>query len=353
MGLFFGTCDFLCVALSLASSSSPWPTPKTRKAQGMRVNRALRSTHSRREANRFIHQGRLSRNGAVVTNPDHRLSSGDTVHLDGILILWEEKDLQPHRYLKYHKPRGVVCTTDRRVENNILDEVETTLGSSMGSSSPLLPGSVDDVSASSANGDDDQQSRRIYPIGRLDAESTGLILLTSDGDVVNPLLRSGDDKSKEYHVITEPVATDDDIRQLCEGVIITTLARRDGVAAVPVTAKTLPCLVEMGHPGRKHGTDANCVNDATLSPGELRFVIREGRNRQIRKMCSTLGLEVTSLHRVTFAGITLDGCEGQGECVDLTKDEMITIGGGPTREERRSPEEKARRKLKKQNKKWK
>mmetsp|Transcript_1850 Transcript_1850/g.3323 ORF Transcript_1850/g.3323 Transcript_1850/m.3323 type:complete len:156 (-) Transcript_1850:22-489(-) len=153
------------------------------------------------------------------------------------------------------------------------------------------------------------------------------------------------------------MATDDDIRQLCEGVIITTLARRDGVAAVPVTAKTLPCIVEMmrAENNKKTRDDGNCDNDADgnqpFSPGELRFVIKEGRNRQIRKMCSTLGLEVTSLHRVAFAGITLHGCEGQGEYVDLTEDEMITIGGGPTREERRSPEEKARRKLKKQNKK--
>mmetsp|Transcript_20162 Transcript_20162/g.43800 ORF Transcript_20162/g.43800 Transcript_20162/m.43800 type:complete len:353 (-) Transcript_20162:49-1107(-) len=352
MVLFFGTGDVLWVAFSLASSSSPPPsswTPKRKKSQGlMRVNRALRSTHSRREANRFISQGRLNRNGAVVTNPDHLLSSGDTVQLDGRLILWEEKDLQPHRYLKYHKPRGVVCTTDRRVKHNILDEMETSteiIG-------PLVLGSVADASTSE-NGND--MERRVYPIGRLDADSTGLILLTSNGDIVNPLLRSGDDKSKEYHVITEPMATDDDIRQLSEGLTITTMARREGVT-VPVTAKTLPCLVEMRRANKKNRDDATRDDAADIqphSPGELRFVIREGRNRQIRKMCSTLGLEVMSLHRVAFAGITLDGCEGQGECVHLTKEEMITIGGGPTREERRSPEEKARRKLKKQNKKGK
>ena len=134
---------------------------------------------------------------------------------------------------------------------------------------------------------DQSQSRRVYPIGRLDADSTGLILLTSNGDFVNPLLRSGDDKSQEYHVITEPMATDDDIRQLCEGVIMTTLARRDGVAAVPVTAKTLPYIVEMmrAENDKRTRDDSNCDDDVDmninqpLSPGELRFVIKEGRNR--------------------------------------------------------------------------
>lgn len=328
------------------SPPSSTPKIKRKKPQGtLRVNRALRSTHSRRETNRFISQGRLSQNGVVVSNPDHLLLSGDTVQLDGNFILWEEKDLPSHRYVKYHKPRGVVCTTDRRVKNNILDAIESTTEA---------VSDIEDCKSTVITNYDDKEHlsqsarRRVYPIGRLDADSTGLILLTSNGDIVNPLLRSGDDKSKEYHVITEPMATNDNIRQLCEGVIITTLARREG-DVVPITAKTLPCLVKMrGDEGKiQQGDDATIKHDDNVG---LSFVIKEGRNRQIRKMCSTLGLEVTLLHRVEFAGITLDGCE-QGECVDLTEEEMISIGGGPTREERRSPEERARRKLKKQNKK--
>ena len=330
-------------SLNATTPTQPSSTPKIKrkKPQGtLRVNRALRCTHSRRETNRFISQGRLSQNGVVVSNPDHLLLSGDTVQLDGNFILWEEKDLPPHRYVKYHKPRGVVCTTDRRVKNNILDAIEST--------TEAVSNIKDCESTVITNYDDKEHlsqstRRRVYPIGRLDADSTGLILLTSNGEIVNPLLRSGDDKSKEYHVTTEPMATNDNIRQLCEGVIITTLARRKG-DVVPITAKTLPCLVKMrGGEGKIQQGD-----DATIK--QLSFVIKEGRNRQIRKMCSTLGLEVTLLHRVKFAGITLDGCE-QGECVDLTEEELISIGGGPTREERRSPEERARRKLKKQNKK--
>ena len=329
-------------SLSLSLSSSPTPTPKKRnkqKQQGMRVNRALRATHSRREVNHFISNGRISCNGKVTTNPDDRLSVNDIVRLDDQVIMWEEKDLPTHRYLKYHKPRGVICTTDRRVEGNIVDEVETS----------ILRNNNININNNINNNNNINKSphqRRVYPIGRLDGDSTGLILLTSDGDIVNPLLRTDDgnnnnnnnniSKRKEYHVVTEPMATDENIIELCEGIVITTLARRDGVAGVPISARTLPCLVE-----RKE--------DASLST--LRFVITEGRNRQIRKMCSSLGLKVIDLHRVNFAGITLDGCERLGDCSELTKEEMVLIGKGPTRDELRTPEERQMRKLKKLNKK--
>ena len=192
----------------LSPPPSSTPKIKRKKPQGtLRVNRALRCTHSRRETNRFISQGRLSQNGVVVSNPDHLLLSGDTVQLDGIFISWEEKDLPSHRYVKYHKPRGVVCTTDRRVKNNILDAIEST--------TEAVSDIKDCESTVITNYDDKEHlisqstRRRVYPIGRLDADSTGLILLTSNGDIVNPLLRSGDDKSKEYHVTTEPMATKD------------------------------------------------------------------------------------------------------------------------------------------------
>ena len=154
---------------------------------GLRVNRALRATHSRRAVNRIIEEGRLSVNGMIATNPDSRLSSGDVVVFDGAPVAWEEDELGAHRYLKFHKPPSVVCTSDARVPNNI----------------------VDALAGYNASG-----TRRVYAIGRLDADSTGLILLTSDGDIVNPLLRAregkpgegkaGEGKRKEYHVTTSP-----------------------------------------------------------------------------------------------------------------------------------------------------
>ena len=149
---------------------------------GLRVNRAMRATHSRRAVNRFIEEGRLVVNGAVATNPDSRLSPGDRVEFDGRSIAWEEEDLGPHLYLKFHKPAKVVTTNDARVENNIIDAM--------------------------AGYDASGASRRVYPIGRLDSDSTGLILLTSDGSIVNPLLRAHEGKRKEYDVTTSPRATD-------------------------------------------------------------------------------------------------------------------------------------------------
>lgn len=309
MGLV--TCIWLAAALAAV--------PDKR----LRVNRALRTTHSRRATNRFIAEGRIRVNGIPVSSPDSRLNTGDMVEFDGRSIAWEETALEPHRYLKFNKPEGVVCTTDIRVDQNIIDALGTSCGGTGNASNNNATGST----------------RRIFPIGRLDAESTGLILLTSDGSIVNPLLRAGGDtksKIKEYHVDTNPIATDAEIRKLARGIVITTMARRDGGMA-SVTAPTLPCLVERIGGRRNH------------LGSTLRFVLEEGRNRQIRRMCCALGLKVTTLHRVTFAGVSLEGCEGPGEWARLTQAEEIAIGAqrAPTRNELRTPEEIARRKAKK------
>lgn len=317
----------LLVAFSLASS------PK-----GLRVNRALRATHSRRQVNKMIDKGRLSVNDVVVSSPDERLKAGDEVRLDGALQVWEEADLPQHRYVKYHKPRGVVCTTDRRVKGNILDALEEAEAGGRNNNTYMY--STNATATSVTN------QRRVYPIGRLDAESVGLILLTSDGSIVNPLLRTCENKAKEYHVRTRPKATNSNIRDLKNGVFITSPARRDGVDGVPVTARTLPCLVER-IVQKQHNLDDD-HDDAFL-----RFVIKEGRNRQIRKMCSEVGLEVTHLHREAFASVSLKGCEEPGSSIDMSDQELIDVGAkkGPTREELRTPEERARRKLKKLNRK--
>ena len=266
---------------------------------GMRVNRALRATHSRREANRLITDGRLQVNGAVVRSPDQRLTAGDTVLFDGALVSWAEEDQAPHRYIKYNKPVGVECTTSSKVPNNIMAALD-------------MP----------------DDGRRVYPIGRLDAESSGLILLTSNGQIVNDLLRAREGKAKEYRVVTSPRASDHDIRRLASGIEITTVAQRDG-QPTNVTAPTLPCEVT-----RRGG-------------GELGFGLCEGRNRQIRRMCGALGLSVVALHRVSFAGVRLgEGCAAAGDWAHLTPEEELLIGARrpPTRSERRTPAERAARK---------
>lgn len=327
MGIFGGS--LLWVALSLASS------PK-----GLRVNRALRATHSRRQVNGLIETGRLSVNDVTVESPDDRLKAGDKVKLDGALQAWEEADLPPHRYVKYHKPGGVVTTTDRRVKGNIIAAFEQAEARGRNDASSIN----ENITSTGIT-----NQRRVYPIGRLDAESVGLILLTSDGSIVNPLLRTSANKTKEYRVRTSPTATDSNIRDLRNGVVITTLARRDGVDGVPVTARTLPCIVEKIIERQYDIVD----DDGEYDLMALRFVIKEGRNRQIRKMCAELGLLVTSLDRRKFAGITLKGCEDPGSWMEMSDQELISIGAknSPTRDELRTPDERARRKLKKLNKK--
>lgn len=255
-------------------------------ADGIRVNKALRATHSRRAADALIADGRVSVNDELA-EPGSRLVRGDEVRLDGDVVDWERlnpptvvDDSSRFVYLKLWKQRGVVCTTDQRQRNNIID----ALGP--------VPGVSD----------------RIYPIGRLDADSTGLILLTSDGTIVNGLLRSSERKSKEYIVSTSRRASDAQIARLARGVTITTVAQRDGNAK-PLTAPTKPCVVERIATGHDE-----C---------RLRFVLQEGRNRQIRRMCEAVGLSVVRLHRVGFAGISLGGdLRSPGDWSFLTKDEV-------------------------------
>ena len=281
------------------------------EAEGVRVNKALRATHSRREADRLVAAGRVAING-VVAEAGARLTRGDTVYLDGQPVDWER--LNPEAaldaagsastfaYVKYWKPRGVVCTTDRRQEANILD----ALGA--------LPGVSD----------------RIYPIGRLDADSTGLILLTSDGGIVNGLLRKSERKRKEYVVSTEPRATDTQVQRLARGVVITTVAQSDGRAR-PLTAPTLPCVVNRARPSRavaavSGGGGGGGGGGATRHDvNALTFVLQEGRNRQIRRMCEALGLKVRTLHRVGFAGVTLEGCRRPGDWALLSEEELALL----------------------------
>ena len=337
------------MAFSLSAS------PSLSKQQGkgvevnMRVNRALRATHSRRQVNRFIDDRRLKVNGVICLTGEDRLMSGDVVKLDNIKQVWEEQDLPPHLYIKFHKPAGVITTTDRRVPNNILDAFENAQ-----QSQPQNNNNNTNATTTLYQQQQQQQKqrRRVYPIGRLDADSVGLILLTSDGRIVNPLLRVNANKTKEYYVRTSPPATNSNILDLRNGITITTLARRNGMDGIPVTAKTLPCLVERVTVDIVSTTTENNDGDDT-SEGQsqsslLRFVISEGRNRQIRKMCAKLGLVVTYLHRSKFAGITTNGIENVGSCQHLTDDELMLIGA-KTKEELRTPEERLQRKLKKLN----
>ena len=192
---------------------------------------------SRREADRWIEAGRLTINGTVAVR-GNRVEPGDRVMLDGRPI-----GKQPERvYLAFHKPAGVTCTTDPRDPDNIVDFIG--------------------------------YPERIFPVGRLDKASTGLIFLTNDGDVVNDVLRAEHEHEKEY-IVTVDRPIDD------------TFVRRMG-GGLPILGKrTNRCTVER------------------LGSRKFRIILTQGMNRQIRRMCEYLGYRVMTLKRVRIMDIEL------------------------------------------------
>ena len=185
-------------------------------------------------------------------------------------------------YLKYWKPRGVTSTSDRNIPSNII-----------------------------AAGRFELFPQRLFTVGRLDKDSTGLILLTSDGRVNNALLGPRSGKPKRYEVLLNARPSDEHLQTLRDGVVITTPVQREKGRSRDVTAKTKPCQVQ-----RICSKQASCTR--------VEFTLTEGRNRQIRRMCAALGYEVLALHRTSFAGIELKGL-GENEWLELTDAEMKVI----------------------------
>ena len=265
----------------------------------IRVNKCFVDFASRREADRLLRDGRVAVNGIVVT-VGARARPGDVVQLDGRVVAWEaaqtggaaalassgeaEDAALPGEgrfsYLKYWKPRGVVCTCDAAVPGNLL---------------AALGGAA--------------QGRRLYSVGRLDKDSTGLLLLTNDGRVPNAVLRAATRHSKTYTVRAHMPPSREQIARLAAGVVITTVAQRDGVAK-PLTARTRPCEVT-----RDYGQHGGC---------SLLFTLQEGRNRQIRRMLDAVGLNTISLHRTRFMSIGLEGLQ-PGQTAPLSDAEMRDI----------------------------
>ena len=229
------------------------------KSTGTRLNKYLSELGvcSRREADKWIAAGRIQVNGKKV-EMGLKVHPQDRISIDG-------KPLQTQKekpvYIAFHKPVGIVCTTDTRVEkNNIIDYIN--------------------------------YPTRIFPIGRLDKPSEGLILLTNDGDIVNKILRARNKHEKEYIVRVNKPVTADFIQKMSNGVpILDTVTRK--------------CLVEQTH------------------KKEFRIVLTQGLNRQIRRMCEYLGYEVTRLKRVRIMHIQLDMPVGKHR--DLSAQELKTL----------------------------
>lgn len=182
---------------------------------------------------------------------------GDDVRVDGKPIKVEQQNV----YIALNKPIGITSTTEKHIKGNIVDFVNHPL--------------------------------RIFHIGRLDKDSSGLILLTNDGDIVNEILRAENKHEKEYVVTVDKPLTASFIKDMSSGVEI-------------LDTKTLPCKVEQ------------------LTKYTFNITLMQGLNRQIRRMCSALGYEVRDLHRIRIMNIHLDGL-AIGQWRDLTGDELTEL----------------------------
>ncbi len=206
-----------------------------------RINKFLSETGfcSRREADKLIQEGRVTING-VVPEMGTKISMRDEVRVDGKLI---RENTEKPIYLAFNKPVGIECTTNLEVRNNIVDYIN--------------------------------YPERIFPIGRLDKASEGLIFMTNDGDIVNKILRARNNHEKEYTVTVNRPITDRFIEKMGNGVpILDTVTRK--------------CKVEQ------------------VSKYIFKIILTQGLNRQIRRMCEYLDFEVTALKRIRIINISLD-----------------------------------------------
>ncbi len=224
--------------------------------QGVRLNKYLSEIGhcSRRAADKLIDAGRIEVNGKKL-EMGQKVVPTDRIEIDGVLV----ENLQERTiYLAFNKPVGIVCTTDTRVEkDNIIDYIN--------------------------------YPSRIFPIGRLDKPSEGLILLTNDGDIVNKILRARNNHEKEYLVTVNKPVTKEFIEKMAQGVpILNTVTRK--------------CEVEQIH------------------KKQFRIVLTQGLNRQIRRMCEYLDYKVVKLKRIRIMNIKLD--LGVGKYRELTKKEF-------------------------------
>jgi len=225
-----------------------------------RINKYLSEVGycSRREADRLILEGKVTINGKIP-EIGTKVKDSDQVEVKGQRI--EKSKRQKNIYLAFNKPVGIVCTTDRKVEpNNVIDFIN--------------------------------YPRRIFPIGRLDKLSEGLIFLTNDGDIVNKILRARNNHEKEYIVKVDRPINSDFIQSMSSGVeILGTITKN--------------CFVKQ------------------LGSKKFKIILTQGLNRQIRRMCESLGYRVRSLKRVRIMNITLDVPIGQYR--EFTKEELLKL----------------------------
>jgi 23S rRNA pseudouridine2604 synthase len=227
--------------------------------QSTRINKYLSEVGycSRRAADKLIEQGRVSIND-VIPEMGTKITSGDIVKVDGKLI---SKPKEKPVYIAFNKPIGIVCTTDTGVEkDNIIEFIN--------------------------------YPKRIFPIGRLDKPSEGLIFLTNDGDIVNKILRARNNHEKEYIVTVNKPINKQFVQQMSNGVpILDTITRK--------------CYVEQ------------------IGQSKFKIILTQGLNRQIRRMCEHLDYRVRKLKRTRIMNVSLDLPVGKWR--DLTAEELKEI----------------------------
>ncbi|MCC7332430.1 MAG: 23S rRNA pseudouridine(2604) synthase RluF [Flavobacteriales bacterium] len=224
--------------------------------ESVRINKFISSTGfcSRREADKLVEQKKVTINGQIAVMGS-QVNASDVVKVGDTLIeIQSKKDV----YIILNKPTGITCTTELKIKDNIIDYVN--------------------------------HSERIFPVGRLDKPSQGLIILTSDGDIVNKILRAGNFHEKEYIVTVNKPITTEFIKGMSSGVpILDTITRK--------------CIVQQ-------------INRFTF-----RIILTQGLNRQIRRMCEYFSYEVQKLERIRIMNLTLDNLP-LGKWRDLTSIEL-------------------------------
>lgn len=232
------------------------------KPEAIRLNKFISDSGfcSRREADKLIEAGQVSINGKTP-ELGTKVLANDEVRVNGELIAASATNKSDRVYIAYHKPVGITCTTERHVKGNIIDAIA--------------------------------HKERIFPIGRLDKPSEGLIFLTSDGDIVNKILRAENAHDKEYIVTVNRPLTDHFIQKMASGIPI-------------LNTITKSCQVKM------------------QSKMVFNIVLTQGLNRQIRRMCEYLGYEVVKLKRTRIMSIRLAGLKA-GQWRDLSEEEVQAL----------------------------
>ena len=224
----------------------------------VRLNKYISETGfcSRREADKLIEQGRVKIDG-VKASTGMKVSKGQSVSIDGKPLKVENELV----YIALNKPVGITCTTESKIKGNIVDFIN--------------------------------HEKRIFPIGRLDKDSQGLIFMTNDGDIVNKILRAGNNHEKEYIVTVNKTITDEFVKGMSNGVPI-------------LGTVTKKCLVKKE------------------SKNSFRIILTQGLNRQIRRMCEYFGYEVKKLERIRIMNVSLGNLK-IGSWRYLTKKELAEI----------------------------